>query len=528
MKIQVYPKKEKGTGRGHYFCEPMTMIIRLSALLFFLSGPLYAQQFVFPDAPSWTNMEEGKPLSFRLATTDSTAPRRFALEGGTATGMTMDSLGNFYWIPSYDLVSRLEKQKEIVVLFQADWKDGRQLRQSVSFILHHVNRPPIVEDMPTFYVKQGTPSRYQIPTEYVRDPDGDLVVIKPRESQMPEGASMSATGLLTWTPSRNQFNALRTSPLFVEFIAQDQPDKAESIGKIRVAQTQLDLPPDLLLVPSDSVWNVKETDVVYFKVYASDPNGDDNIDQVDFISSDVRLPKSALKENSRVQREFTWTPGYDFVDEAEKKRDVVLTFFAFDKSNNRVQRRVRVTINDTENVEEKDKQLYQKYFNTLAAAKNLIDLLDENNEKLEHTYKKARKGKKSRTIVTASLGGISGLSPLILDTDPSKTVTMIGGTSVLVINSLEAGQVIGRSANEYQNKIKSNRDLRTQLQLKGNYFARKYALKSQRRNLDFETDRDDLVRLLNTDITSLEIPAVVQAVPKGKEIKKTFSDFTEE
>ncbi|MFN8314541.1 MAG: Ig domain-containing protein [Cyclobacteriaceae bacterium] len=506
----------------------MTMNVRLLALFLLLTGPVHAQQFVFPDAPSWTNMEEGKPLSFRLATTDSTAPRRFALEGGATTGMSMDSLGNFSWIPSYDLVSRLEKQKEFGVLFQAEWKDGRQLRQSVNFILHHVNRPPIVEDMPTFYVKQGTLSRYQIPTEYVRDPDGDLVVIKPRESQMPEGASMSATGLLTWTPSRNQFNALRTSPLYVEFIAQDQPDKAETIGKIRVAQTQLDLPPDLLLVPSDSVWNVKETDVVYFKVYASDPNGDDNIDQVDFISSDMRLPKSALKENSRVQREFTWTPGYDFVDEAEKKRDVVLTFFAFDKSNNRVQRRVRVTINDTENVEEKDKLLYQKYFNTLAASKNLIDMLDENNEKLEHIYKKARKGKKSRTIVTASLGGISGLSPLILDTNPSKTVTMVGGTSVLVINSLEAGQVIGRSANDYQNKIKSNRDLRTQLQLKGNYFARKYALKSQRRNLDFETDRDDLVRLLNTDITSLEMPAVVQSIPKGKEIKKTFSDFTED
>jgi hypothetical protein len=183
---------------------------------------------------------------------------------------------------------------------------------------------------------------------------------------------------------------------------------------------------------------------------------------------------------------------------------------------------------DTVNVEEKDKLLYQKYFNTLAASKNLIDMLDENNEKLEHIYKKARKGKKSRTIVTASLGGISGLSPLILDTNPSKTVTMVGGTSVLVINSLEAGQVIGRSANDYQNKIKSNRDLRTQLQLKGNYFARKYALKSQRRNLDFETDRDDLVRLLNTDITSLEMPAVVQSIPKGKEIKKTFSDFTED
>ena len=100
---------------------------------------------------------------------------------------------------------------------------------------------------------------------------------------------------------------------------------------------------------------------------------------------------------------------------------------------------------------------------------------------------------------------------------------------MFTLNSLEAGQVIGRSANEYQNKIKTNRDLRTQLQLKGNFFARKYSLKSTRRSSEFETDRDELVRVLNSDqLTSLELSAQPQAVPKGKEIKKTFSDFSEE
>jgi hypothetical protein len=426
-------------------------------------------------------------------------------------------------------MNRLEKQKEVSVIFQAEWKDGKKVRQPVNFIVHHVNRPPIVEELPTFYVKQNTLSRYQIPMDYARDPDGDLLIIKPRESQMPEGAVLTSSGQLTWTPSRNQFNALKTTPLTIEFIVQDQPDKAETIGKVRVAQTQLDLPPDLLLVPSDSLWNVKENEVVYFKVYVSDPNGDDNIDQVDFICSDARVPRNALKENSKIQREFTWLPGYDFVDEAEKKREVVFTFFAFDKSNNRVQRKVRVTVNETENVDEKDKILYQKYFNTLAATKSLIDLLDKNNEKLEHTYKGAKKGKKHRTILTASLGAVTGLSPVLLEANPSKTVTVVGGTSVFTLNSLEAGQVIGKSANDYQNKIKTNRDLRTQLQLRGNYFARKYALKSARRSSEFETDRDELIRLLNSDaLTTLELTAQPQVVPAGKEIKKTFSDFSEE
>ncbi|HWA32886.1 MAG TPA: hypothetical protein VG737_02095, partial [Cyclobacteriaceae bacterium] len=261
----------------------------------------------------------------------------------------------------------------------------------------------------------------------------------------------------------------------------------------------------------------------------SDPNGDDNIDQVGFISSNLNVPRAALKESSKVQQEFTWSPGYDFVDDAEKKKTVVLTFFAFDKSSNRVQRKVRVVVNDTENVEEKDKVLYQKYFNSLASAKNLLDALETNNDKLEKLYRQARKGKKSRTILNASLGAMTGLSPLVLPVDPAKSVTVVGGTSVLTLNSLEAGNVIGRNANEYQNKLRTNRDLRSQLQLKGNFFARKYALKSARRMPEFEQDRDEIARLVNSDLlTTLELPAVPMAPPSGKEIKKTFPDFGEE
>ncbi len=505
--------------------------MRISVLVFFfLCGTsAFSQQLIFPDAPNWTHLDEGKPITFQLSVSDNSTPARFSLEGGNGSGMQLDSVGHFTWTPSYEFLTRLEKQKEVSVIFQAEWKDGKRVRQPINFMVHNVNRPPIVEELPPFYVKQNTLSRYQIPVDYARDPDGDLIIIKPRESQMPEGAVLTPAGQLTWSPSRTQFHSLKTNPLTIEFIVEDQPDKAVTLGKIRVAQTQLDLPPDLLLVPSDSLWVVKENEVVYFKVYVSDPNGDDNIDQVGFVSSDGRVPKSVLKENSKVQQEFTWLPGYDFVDEAEKKKAVLFTFFAFDKSNNRVQRRVRVTVNDTENVEEKDKSLYQKYFNSMAATKILVDLLDQNNERLEATYKTARKGKKNRTILSASLGAVTGLSPVVLQPDPSKTVSVIGGTSVFTLNSLEAGQVIGRSSNEYQNKIKANRDLRTQLQLKGNFFARKYALKSARRSSEFDMDRDELVRLLNSDqLTSLELSAQLQAVPKVKDIKKTFSDFSEE
>lgn len=505
--------------------------MRIALLLLLIVGPLkmLSQQLVFPDQLGWTQVEEGKMLSFHLTLNEEIKGVRFSLEGGNEFGMQLDSAGHFTWTPSFDLADRLQRQKEVSVIFQAEWKTDKKIRQPINFLVSHVNRPPIAQELPTFYVKQNTPSHYQIPADYVHDPDGDPLIFRSRESQMPEGAVLTSLGQLTWTPSRNQFNSLKNNPHIIEFTVQDQPDKAETSGKIRIAQTQLDLPPDLLLIPSDSLWTIKENEVINLKIYVSDPNGDDNIEQVGFISSDPSVPASALKENSKLQQEFAWSPGYDFVDEAQKKKEVLLTFFVFDKSNNRVQRKVRVTVQDTENIEEKDKILYQKYFNSMASTKNLIDLLDQNNETLEGTYKKARKGKKNRTILNASLGLVTGVSPLVLETDASKAVSVVGGTSVLTLNSLEAGQVIGKSANEFQNKIKTNRDIRTQLQLKGNYFARKYALKSTRRNLEFEFDRDDLSRLLNSDqLTSLELPAQAQVAPKGKEIKKTFADFSEE
>ena len=505
--------------------------MRFLLFLMILIGPLIAtaQQLVFPNGPDWMQLEEGKTFSFTLSVHDPQQPARYSLEGANELGIQFDSLGNFTWTPSFDLVDRLTKQKEISVIFQAALKDNKRLRQPVNFIVRHVNRRPVVGELPTFYVKQGTPNKYQISSDYAHDPDGDPLIFRPHESQMPEGAVLTSLGQLSWTPSRNQFINLKNNHLTVEFIVEDQPDKAESTGKIHIAQTQLDLPPDLLLVPSDSLWNIRENENVYLKVYVSDPNGDENIEQVDFISSDLRVPRNVLKENSKVQKEFTWSPGYDFVEEVDKKKEVLLTFFAIDKSNNRVQRKVRITVTDTENVEEKDKLLHHKYVGSMTSTKILIDLLDQNNEKLDAIYKHARRGKKNRTVLTATLGGVTGISPLVLPADPSKSVSIVGGTSVLTLNSLEAGQVIGRNTNDLQNKIKTNRDLRNQLQLRGNYFARKYALKSARRSVEFEQDRDELSRMMNSDaVSSLEIPAAPASPPSIKEIKKTFPDFSEE
>ncbi len=89
--------------------------------------------------------------------------------------MQLDSMGRFTWTPSLDLMNRLGKQEGAGVIFQAQLKDGKHLRHPVNFMVHHVNRPPVVGELPTFCVKQNIPSHYQIPSDYARDQDGDAV-----------------------------------------------------------------------------------------------------------------------------------------------------------------------------------------------------------------------------------------------------------------------------------------------------------------------------------------------------------------
>lgn len=492
----------------------------------------FAQQLQISDSTRFNTLLEGVEFEFRFEHFDSVKPK-YSLEGAEGLNMQLDSLGNFLWTPSYDLVDRLEKQKEINVMAQAEWSDGRRVRRTLNFIVLHQNRPPLVEDLPIFYVRLSSANRYQIPAEYVSDPDGDPLIFKSIQSQLPEGLSLSSLGLITWTPSRNQFNSLKNNPLTLEFVVQDQPDKAETRGKIKIAQTQLDLPPEILIVPGDSIFTIKEDELVNLKIYVSDPNGDDNISSVGFVSSDNRIPANSFVQGTSAQSEFTWSPGYYFVEESEKQRESEIIFFALDKSNNRVQKIVKVKVIDTENLEEKDKFLYIKYKSSLSLAKTMIDMLDENHEKLNKAYKQAKKGKKNRSIVNASLGATTGLAPVAFADNPStyKTVSAIGGTTVLTMGTLEATEVIGKSKSDILEKMKINVEIRNQLQLEADNFARKYSLKSTRRNKDFDPDRDKLLPIINNQkLVILELDASKPGIKEydNKDLKKTFPDFSEQ
>lgn len=486
---------------------------------------------VFPDSAGWNVLNENQELAFRVKIAPE-IPAFFSIEGAEGLNMNFDTLGNFSWKPSYDLVDRVAQTKDITVIFQATLRDGKRERKPITFTIKHVNRPPVVEDLPVFYVKQSNLNTYQIANDYVYDPDGDPIVIKSIQSQMPEGSGLSSLGQFTWTPSRSQFSSLKNNSLQVEFIVQDQPDKAETKGRLKISQTQQDLPPEILIVPGDSLFSIKEDETLNLKIYISDPNGDDNVRSVGFIPNDKRVPSTGLKENTLLQSEFTWTPGYEFVDDAQNSITTEIVFFVIDKSNNRTQRKVRIKITDTENLIKKDGHLYQKYRSNLVDALILIQQLDANQKKLNADYKKAKKGKKNRSIVNASLGAVTGFTPAVVDnSDQSKVVSAVGGTTVLTLGTLEATEVVGRSKENILEKIKIGIDIRNKIQSLGDEFARKYALKSSRRNAEFDKDIEKLRANLNDQrIVLLELDAYAKNAAKidDREIKKVFVDFADE
>ncbi len=507
------------------------MVFRSVVFFVLIPGLSCAQQLIFPDTENWNQVKEGQTLSFQVKVNDPVAPR-FSVEGINGYAIQFDTLGNFFWKPSFELVDRLERQKEISLIFQAEWKDGRKIRATTNFTVLHENRRPEVDELPTFYVKHSALNNYQISSDYIHDPDGDPLVFKISPSQLPEGMNLSLSGLLTWTLSRSQFNGLKNNPLTIEFTVQDQPEKAETTGKIRIAQTQLDLPPGILLVPSDTSFTIKENERINFKIYISDPNGDDDVLNAGFLCSDERVLKTCLKENTKGQYEFTWSPGYQFTDDTDKNRNVEIIFFAIDKSNNRVQKKVRVKVVDTENLEEKDKFLYQKYSGTLMQAKALLEQLKDKHTKLEKEYKQAQKGKKNRSILGASLGAASAVSSAIVNSpNDLKAITVIGGSTTATLGTLEAAEVVGKSKNDIMDLIKTETEIRNQLQLEGDIFARKYALKSSRRSADFDNDRDKFLPIINHQkLPTLELDASKPLSTKydAKEMKKTFADFSEE
>ncbi|MBC3784322.1 hypothetical protein [Spirosoma utsteinense] len=510
-------------------------------LLMTLIGSSYAQdtkpiQLILPTQSNWNVVPEGNVVRFDLKATDHTNDTLFfSLGEGRPEGMDLDSLGHFSWRPDFDLADRIQTTRIVPVEFVVQNRHGKSITQTVDFKVLHVNRPPTVGELRPFYVRYRTQNTYKMGTDLVRDDDGDPIAFIPIADQMPEGSKLSSQGELTWTLSLNQFNKLKQAPQYIEFWVEDQPSKMRTKGRLKVEVTQMDLPPDIAVIPKETQYRLKENATVNLKFYLSDPNGEDDISAFGFLSDNLQIPKTALVKNTENQYEFIWQPGYDFVKDPYDSLDVQVTFYVLDKSQNREERRIGFTIFNTVNEAEKDRYYYAQYRQLLVQAWGLVEQLNAKEEELKHDYKKAKGGKRNRSVANASLGAVTGVAPAVTNASSSpnaqsnqRLISAIGGTAVLTMGTLEATEVIGKSMKDLMDRYNYVLGKRSELQNKGDVFAREFGLKSARRSGEFIRKMDEFRGAMSlSGLVALELDANWQNKKEAsdKAIKRTFKDF---
>jgi hypothetical protein len=517
-----------------------TILILLTAIFLFTkvqgqdnmksaaSGPL---QIVFPIESEWNVLMEGKEINFHLQTKGGRSDSvKYSISAGYLKEMKFDSLGHFVWTPGYDVADRINTTKSFPVVFEAQTAAGESASREVIFKVNHVNQPPQVDELKPFYVQYKTQNVYKIDMGSVRDPDGDPVVFVPILEEMPEGMKLNAAGEIVWEPSFSQFNTLKKEPKYMEFYLEDQPSKARVKGRLKLEITQMDLAPDFTIIPQNSVIRSPENNRINLRFTLSDPNGEDDISTFNFVSDNKRVPKEALVKNAPTNYEFIWEPGFEFVKDPYDTLAFDITFYVLDKAQNKKERTVRFVIKNTVDESLKDNYVYNLYRSALVNAWGLLEQMTEKEGQLKKQYSRAKKGKRSRSLLNASLGATTGLAPVIAQSSQETRgyITTIGGTTVATVGTLEATEVIGKSVNGLLDRFNYVMQKKNELQNKGDVFAREYVQKSARRQPDFIKRLDEFKGLMNlSGLVALELDANWENKKEATDaaLKKTFKDF---
>ncbi|MCF0057496.1 hypothetical protein [Dyadobacter sp. CY356] len=501
------------------------------------SGSNGALQLIFPKEADWNTLPEGKEIDFHLQVKGGKSDSvRYSIASGFRRDMKFDSLGHFIWTPSYDIADRINTVKLWPIVFEATNQAGETVSQQIAFKIVHVNRAPEVDELKPFYVQYKTQNTYQIDMNSVRDSDGDPLVFIPVLEGMPEGMKMSAAGEIVWDPSTTQFNLLKKGPRYIDFYVEDQPSKVRTKGRLKLEVTQMDLEPDFKVIPQNQVIKSKENNRINLKFTLSDPNGDDDITTFGFVSENKNIPESALVKNAPTSYEFIWEPGYDFVRDPFDSLAFNITFYVLDKAQNKKERTLRFIIENTVNESERDAYVYGLYRGGLITAWSLLEQMKEKEGELKKSYSRAKRGKRSRSLINASLGATTGLAPVISPNNVNNRgyITTLGGTTVATMGTLEATEVIGKSTNSLLDRFNYVMQKKNELQNKGDVFSREYAQKSARRSPDFVRKLDEFKSLMNlSGLVALELDANWEnkkaAGYDDKKIdaalKKTFKDF---
>jgi hypothetical protein len=488
---------------------------------------------VYDKTAGWDTKKEDEAFDITFKATGGSGDFKFELLEPQFLMENLDQYGSFSWTPDFDFVGADEKVKSVLLKIKVFDTEGNAKTETIPMYVEHVNRAPIVNELLAFYIQYNTENVYQLKkTGIAFDPDGDSIIFNPILKELPQGMTLSKAGQITWNPSRRQVNYLYTDPIYLSFTVEDFPAGAKSIGQIRIEVSQADLPPEIAIIPNKLHFEIREDEELHLSFFIADPNGESDLLAFSFVTENSNIPADALIKKDDWLYEFIWTPGYYFIDEEGEKNEFDISFFAIDKESNRAEKNILVRVEDAENILEKDRILYDQYRSVLEQAFDMVSQLNDKEKELEKKYRNAKKGKKNRAIITASLGALTGLSPIVfIKPDGQKIAAGLGGTATATIGTLEASSVIGESPSDIMSNLNYVTQKRNDILVYGNVFASKYALPVSKRDKGFQSDLRSLSIQLNLqEIAKLELDATWENSKKGtsRNIKKIFKDFNED
>jgi RHS repeat-associated protein len=215
-------------------------------------------------APVITSTPPGPPvagLPYRYAVKAQDAdgdPLRYVLITNPS-GMTVESLlGIVSWTPS---AAQIGDEPMTVKV-----SDGRGGVVTQSFILSVVatatNRDPTISSTPRDTIRMGRDYRYKVD---VTDPDGDPLTFL--FDTAPEGMTMNASGLVSWTPTAAQFGANQVS-IRVE---DGRGGRALQSFTVNVVTQEVNQPPSITSTPPTHGTVGKS---YAYSAVGTDPDGD--------------------------------------------------------------------------------------------------------------------------------------------------------------------------------------------------------------------------------------------------------------
>jgi PKD repeat protein len=239
-------------------------------------------------------VDENTPLIFFISGSDSDSEDSGKLtytvtnlpEGAT---FNEDSL-MVTWIPSF-----IQSGNYPDIQFTVTDPSGLTAQKSISITVNHVNRLPILTEIPPLTAEENTLLEFQLSGS---DPDNeDSGKLLYSATGLPEGALLAAsTGKLVWTPTYDQSGEYQITFTVSDGILTDSKQTTITI-------THVNRPPVLAELNDQSV---DENAELSFTISGSDPDIEDT-DKLTYAAEN--LPTGSEFNSSTLT--FSWTPTYE-------------------------------------------------------------------------------------------------------------------------------------------------------------------------------------------------------------------------